>query len=88
VFDWSPVASAVQYQLQVDNSANFSSPEMDVVVHISAFAPVSNLPDDSYTWRVRAKDDNGNWGDWSEMWTITIETNQFIYLPVLINRPQ
>jgi hypothetical protein len=77
------VASAVQYQLQVDNDDDFSSPEVNVLTAARSYTPVSDLVDDTYTWRVRAKDSAGHWSAWSDPWTITIKTTYTIYLPVV-----
>src|SRR3989339_690842 len=33
----------------------------------------STLSDGSYTWKVRAKDRAGNWGNYSSLWTFTID---------------
>lgn len=82
-FGWSLLADAIQYQLQVDNDADFSSPEVNVLAAVSDYTVGSSLADDSYSWRVRAKDDAGNWSDWSASWTATIRTTYRLYLPAL-----
>ena len=71
-FDWSDVNEAV-YELEVDNSSNFSSPEIDQPGLISSnYTPSSSLPNDTYYWRVRSKDNRDNWGGWSNIWHFTI----------------
>lgn len=32
------------------------------------------LGDGNYTWKVRAKDNKGNWGPWSDTWAFTIDS--------------
>lgn len=53
-----------KYQVQVDDSATFGSPERNLSVTESQ-AIISGLSDKSYFWRVRAQDNAGNWSDWS-----------------------
>ncbi|MCD6166249.1 hypothetical protein J7K19_06045, partial [bacterium] len=65
-FDWDDITDAVEYQIQVDNNSNFSSPERNQVgLTTSTYTPTSSLSDGTYYWRVRAKDNLNNWGGWS-----------------------
>jgi hypothetical protein len=82
-FDWSAVAGAVQYQLLVDDNSDFSSPEINVLTAVSSYTPGSGLADGTYIWRVREKDGAGDWSAWSDLWTITIKTTYYIYLPII-----
>jgi len=73
--EWSDVTGAIEYQLQVDNNGNFSSPTLNQTgITNSNYTLISSLPDDSYYWRVRAKNSKNNWGEWSEVWSFTIDT--------------
>ena len=68
---WNPVAESHQYQLMVDNSKDFITPEINTT-HSSTSLLVSLLADGTYFWRLRANDLLGNWGDWSNTWMFTI----------------
>ena len=72
-FDWSDVSGASVYELEVDNSSSFNSPEIDQnSLSSSDYTATSSLTEDVYFWRVRCKDSQGNWGGWSEEWSFTI----------------
>ena len=73
VFKWSNGAAA--YQLLVANNPEFMNPmiQEDSLI-LSEYPSSTPLPDDTYYWKVRGMDDIGNWGDWSEPWTFTIDT--------------
>ncbi|MBD3353142.1 MAG: hypothetical protein GF364_16795 [Candidatus Lokiarchaeota archaeon] len=72
-FEWGSVADAVEYQIQVDDANTFSSPAIDSTTS-NTYYTSSPLGDDEYYWHVRAKDDADNWGDWSNIWSFTIDT--------------
>ena len=72
-FNWNNVSDASLYELEVDNSSSFSSPAIDQnSLSRSNYTPFSSLLDDTYYWRVRCKDSQGNWAGWSEVWSFTI----------------
>ena len=52
------------YQVQVDNSSSFSSPEFKAYP-TSSNDTTSSLSDGLYYWRVQAVDNVGNWSSWS-----------------------
>lgn len=66
--DWSDAKDSTsgvkQYELQVDNNADFSSPEYMSLPAASA-ASISGLADNSYFWRVRSEDRSGNYSAWT-----------------------
>lgn len=70
-FRWASSATAVLYEFQYDNNADFSSPMTITIRATSRRLP--NLPDGDYSWRVRAKDATGNWSDWSPHRTFEID---------------
>jgi predicted phage tail protein len=73
---WSPTGenSGVRcYELWVDNDPDFSSPEVLENVSTTSFQP-SFLPDENYSWRVRAWDWAGNAGGFSPTRTLLIDT--------------
>jgi hypothetical protein len=64
-FDWSDVAGAASYAIQVDDSDTFSAPLIaSQTVTVSQYA-TSTLPATTMWWRVRAVDAAGNAGPWS-----------------------
>jgi hypothetical protein len=79
-FDWSPVAGATAYRIQVDDDDDFSSPELDVTTPTPGYTPDPPLPLGSYGWRVQALNACGT-GAWSTSWRLRILAG--IYLPVV-----
>ena len=66
------VREIVRYQLQIDDTAGFSSPLVDVTEDTGAASPRSNvtytssaLGDGSYYWRVKTLDDEDAASDWT-----------------------
>ncbi len=53
-FTWSRVATATQYDLQVDDDPGFTSPMVSTTTANNAFVPTVNLPDGTLYWEVRA----------------------------------
>jgi YVTN family beta-propeller protein len=72
-FDWLPVSSATAYRLQVDDNADFSSPEIDTATPNTDYMPGSPLLPGTYSWRVWASNACGD-GPWSVVWSLTIES--------------
>ncbi len=74
LFDWTDAGYAVTYELRVDNQYSFSSPEIvDSTLTVSEYSPPVPLLLDSYYWKARGKDHEGNWGAWSGVWHFTID---------------
>jgi hypothetical protein len=66
-FDWSDVAGAANYTLQIDDNQTISSPfVLQQTVTPSTFS-TSTLPTRTMWWRVRANDSAGNPGNWSSV---------------------
>jgi len=63
--DWSAVSGADEYQIQVDDYDTFTSPVRDVHTSNSYYTVPTSLAEDTYYWRVRAKDVYGKYGGWS-----------------------
>jgi hypothetical protein len=77
LFDWNDATDASEYQIQIDNNSDFSSPEDTGTQTISSYTPAS-LADDTYYWQVRGHNTNGGcdeFGDWSSVWSLTIDTS-------------
>lgn len=72
---WSRVRGAEEYHLQVSTSESFGS---TILNQTGLTAANYTLPDGSaldhgrFFWRVRARDEHGNWGAWSDPRTFTI----------------
>lgn len=74
-FAWDDVPEAVAFELQVAENERFDVPVIhDSTLTGTSFIPQQELPDGTWTWRVRAKDDLGNWGSWSGIWMFTVDT--------------
>jgi hypothetical protein len=66
-FDWSDVAGAASYTLQIDNNQTIASPfVLEQTVTASVFS-TSTLPVQTMWFRVRANDASGNPGSWSSV---------------------
>jgi hypothetical protein len=92
LFDWEEVSdpSGVMYEIQIDGDQDFSPPlEFEKVgLQISEYQLANDeaLADGDHFWRVRAIDGVGNVGDWSEIWTLLIDTTT-PSAPELLNPP-
>ncbi|MEM1823369.1 MAG: GLUG motif-containing protein, partial [Candidatus Hadarchaeales archaeon] len=70
----------IVYTIEVDNENTFSAPLVftTTVENWSttgtSSVTTSVLPDGVYYWRVRARDNAGNEGDWSGVWSFRIDT--------------
>jgi trimeric autotransporter adhesin len=64
VFDWSDVAGAAGYTIQIDDQDTFPSPTVNQTVTQSTYS-TNTLPVTRMWWRVRANDASGNPGAWS-----------------------
>jgi hypothetical protein len=76
-FKWTSVSdpsTPVTYNIQVDNDPSFSSPEENVAGLTDNTYTSSAFADENYSWRVRARDNAGNIGNWSGVWTLLIDT--------------
>jgi hypothetical protein len=69
--DWSDVAGAASYEIQISSANDFSKPGVDQTVTASQFA-TSTLSSSNWYWRVRAKDASGNPGAWSSALRFTV----------------
>ncbi len=75
-FSWNGVPGAVEYGLQVSATAGFATLIIDQLnLTQNSHTPATALSEGSYYWRVRAKDNLGNWGDWSATWNFSIRAN-------------
>jgi hypothetical protein len=68
-FSWDPVAGAARYEVEVNPSADFAVGSRvccNEPVMGTSHSPLRLLPNNSYFWRVRAIDVDGNAGLWNE----------------------
>ena len=72
-FRWDATTGAVDYEILVDNDQDFESPEIDEIVTGTEYTSAASLNEDVYYWKVRARNNIGLWGEWSLMWSFTIE---------------
>ena len=73
---WNPVPGAKSYDVQVSPGNQFNNVVFTGINVPEPFATpgaVGALPDDTYTWRVRAHDPNDNLGPWTVASTFTKE---------------
>jgi hypothetical protein len=71
---WSPVPGAGTYDLQISPGDQFNSLIFQATNTHQPFATpaaAGALPDDTYSWRVRARDPKGNPGPWTVASTFT-----------------
>jgi hypothetical protein len=67
-FSWDPVPGAARYQVEVNPSEDFSVGSRvccNEVVTGTSVSPLRLLPNNTYFWRVRAVDMDGNAGVWN-----------------------
>jgi hypothetical protein len=65
---WNPVPGAKSYDVQVSPGDQFNNivySGTDLPEPFASPAAVGALPDDTYSWRVRARDPNDNLGPWT-----------------------
>jgi len=71
VFDarlsWNPVLGAARYEVEINPTPNFApdSKVFDGTMIATSFSPTTVLLDNTYYWRVRAIDPDGNAGVWN-----------------------
>jgi thermitase len=75
-FQWNTVANGAQYHIQIDNTANFSSPEAETTANVLTFTPVTPLAEGLYYWRVQGINSIGLIGAWSAVWQVTVDTTK------------
>jgi hypothetical protein len=76
-FDWTDVADAASYQIQVDDTSGFGEPFLILDEQVTASAlSTSALPDSPWFWfwRVRALNSAGGPGPWSEVRMIDVDS--------------
>lgn len=85
-FTWNAVANANEYDIEVDNNADFSSPVIAQTQTAPSFTPATALAAATYHWRVGANNTAGGCnqlGPWSAVRTFTIGSGPTCYLLTL-----
>jgi hypothetical protein len=83
-FTWKQPGSGMRYHIQIDDEASFTSPyvhENTAVVENSYTHTFGES--NEYHWRVRARDNVGNWSAWSESFKFTIVLEEPAKLPIV-----
>jgi len=84
-FNWNDPTYAAGYHLQVDDYTSFSTPVIEQTNLSSSNYTTpssSSLSNDTYYWRVRAKNSSGTWGDWSSTWSFTVSVSETGWLEI------
>ncbi len=74
--DWTAVtdpSKPIVYQLQVDSNTRFSDTVVTESTTSSKYQLKKWLPNDKYYWRVRARDDMGNFSNWTSTWAFIVD---------------
>ena len=67
LLDWSDVANAASYEVQVDDSSTIAAPFVANPTTTASQASLSNLPGRQLWWRVRARNAAGTFGPFSSV---------------------
>ena len=79
-FTWTAVATANAYQFQYSIDGFMTEPPVfststDTPITTTSYKPTSLSTGMVYTWRVRARDAYGNWGNWSATRWVNIQAS-------------
>ncbi|HND93506.1 MAG TPA: S8 family serine peptidase, partial [Anaerolineales bacterium] len=75
-FSWFSVPAGNTYNIQIDTDATFATPDVDYTTlpgNPISYQQPTDLPDGTYSWRVRALNVLGEFGPWSTARTFTID---------------
>ncbi|NIM95372.1 MAG: hypothetical protein GTO18_16880 [Anaerolineales bacterium] len=78
---WYNVPHAVEYKLQMDDNADFSSPEVDLILSEPYYVPSQPPADGTYFWRIKAFDAEGYESQYSDVAIISVATLEPLVLP-------
>lgn len=68
------ITSGSCFQVEIDNSADLSSPEKDSYTNSLSYSP-QGLAEGNWYWRVKAKDKTEKWSDWSKVMHFTVSSS-------------
>jgi len=69
------------FRIEVDNTADFSSPDKSSYTNSFSYSP-QGLPNGNWSWRVKAKDKNEIWSDWSTVFKFNIGSGSSSTQPI------
>ena len=75
LLDWEDIAGAIGYHIQVNTNSSFTGTFIadNSNLTLSEFQVGSTLnKNTTYYWRVKIKNEDGIWGNWSNTWSFTI----------------
>jgi hypothetical protein len=79
LFRWTPADLAVRYQIQIDDSPDFTTPDVDQEVTGTSFVPAADLAVSTsvpvgrrYFWRVRGCNEAGSCAPWSRIGIVDV----------------
>ena len=68
LFSWAPIPGAASYQIEINLTSGFAPGSKVLAANTGAtsFAPLKSLPNNTYYWRVRGVDPQGQAGPWNQ----------------------
>jgi len=83
-FSWQSVSGSVEYNILIDDELTVTSPYAKTPYYPTnpSYSPQSLNPG-IYYWKVKTKDGGGNWSNWSNIWSFTLQTNSSSPSPTL-----
>ncbi len=81
VFVWHRVGDATQYNLLVTSA---KTDAVNIVTTDTSYTPSDSLSEGHYTWQTRGRDAAGNWGDFSDARTYSVDITPPA-VPILIS---
>jgi hypothetical protein len=73
-FFWTAVSGGHAYRIQIDDSPDFSTPVEDALVYRTYHTSSPLASGITYSWRVRVENSGSDVGEWSDVWTVTVDT--------------
>jgi hypothetical protein len=67
LFSWTPIPGAASYQVEINRTAGFAPGSRNLLAGTNAtqYAPKQTMPNNTYYWRVRGVDPQGQAGPWN-----------------------
>ncbi len=67
LFQWAPIPGAASYEMEVNTTSGFAtgSKLFSATTTATSYAPTATLPNNTYYWRVRGLDSQGQAGPWN-----------------------
>jgi hypothetical protein len=69
-FIWNSVSNATKYEIIIYNHLGQAALDQTTT---NLYIIVALGTEETITWKVRAGDNSGNWGSWSNTWSLTIK---------------